>query len=960
MFDDIVEVKCALRELSFHMRRPKPWIEGLCVAGFHAEKGQILEHISSELVLSAEERRTLPYLALPDTNSQGLGDSTHCFRMRRDMETPLLSKVGGGAGAGAPPAAALAARASSSHSSRRSAAAANAARRWVYGYVFFRQSRDASLARGSFQKSCVLLSVHPFNQFFTRLIRIVGTLFFEHGDVLLESICETIKNCWPRPTAGARFNLPLMGTVLNVRLPWSSHALESPLATTTSSSSAHSGGLISSSDAGGEAPSASSSSASDEGGEQQRAAPFAGKTALAVAAVAAGARARAGAGAMAPAPPPLPPVVSPAVKAAQQLLASGDIVQSEFDAIVAADTKVRAAQTPRSSASSSSSAQKRRLTTPSSTGVRSVAESSAARRSDAGADAAGAADALGSAAGSAMNSSRGRVVDASPEKDLSLNETFRSRDLQARGLFTDVPLFAVLPSELMSCLWHVWQVVLLGEPLIILGATPNEVSSACLAVVSLISPLVYSSDFRPYFTLYDHDFKEVEAAHKLASAALRFRSGSSGGGGGLSAGSPRGGTPRGTPAPSSPRGGRGSSSGRKSGSSTPSGRTHRPRVPGMILGVTNPMILKVLSHWPNVLYVGGGGNSSVKGMPGMSAGRGHSPRAAKILTGRLRRESQTASLTDDGVLGDAELAAGPQMLTRSASLLSPDPDVLRQLLRVPAESSHGRSRSSSGSGSGGGGAAQQLTLRFGGECAFADADEGGVTPAIAINSAVLRQHFHRLTLQLLSVFERYFSMRPVATGAQAAAGHACGGAIVHPYSDPKDCFERFNENDFLKSIRAASVPVSFRQCGVTSTQQWSRLCKRFLHSPNFKPWFMGRRKEGLRAFDALKRALRLSMTGEDFVAQIGAAQNEHGFEVCLRIQKAMRPELARIRFTPPRPDGSHEDVEAAELLECERLVVSMRDHLVALWTTLPPEIQQSIDLHPTALPPWLEAQQRSR
>jgi hypothetical protein len=86
------------------------------------------------------------------------------------------------------------------------------------------------------------------------------------------------------------------------------------------------------------------------------------------------------------------------------------------------------------------------------------------------------------------------------------------------------------------------------------------------------------------------------------------------------------------------------------------------------------------------------------------------------------------------------------------------------------------------------------------------------------------------------------------------------------------------------------------------------------------------------------------MTGEDFVAQIGAAQNEHGFEVCLRIQKAMRPELARIRFTPPRPDGSHEDVEAAELLECERLVVSMRDHLVALWTTLPPEIQQSINL----------------
>lgn len=224
-----------------------------------------------------------------------------------------------------------------------------------------------------------------------------------------------------------------------------------------------------------------------------------------------------------------------------------------------------------------------------------------------------------------------------------------------------------------------------------------------------------------------------------------------------------------------------------------------------------------------------------------------------------------------------------------------------------------------------------------------------MTPAIAINSAVLRQHFHRLTLQLLAPFQEYFEMRPEAKGAQAATT-IVGGAVVHPYSDAKDCFARFNEASFLQNIlKVGNVPVLFRQCAVHTPQQWVKLLKRFLHSPNFKPWFMARRKEGLRAFDTLKTALRLSVTPADFLAQMSTQVAPFRFEVCLRIQKALRPELARVRAEAPPPG-----VKNAVLNPSEHLVVAMRGHLRALRATLPADVRQSLDLGSTAPPAWLE------
>uniref|UniRef100_A0A8D0CJS6 DENN/MADD domain containing 6Aa n=1 Tax=Scleropages formosus TaxID=113540 RepID=A0A8D0CJS6_SCLFO len=111
----------------------------------------------------------------------------------------------------------------------------------------------------------------------------------------------------------------------------------------------------------------------------------------------------------------------------------------------------------------------------------------------------------------------------------------------------------VLPSihevDLFRCFspvfFHIqmlWELVLLGEALVVMAPSPAESSDTVLALVSCISPLRYCSDFRPYFTIHDSEFKEYTT------------------------------------------------------------RTQAP--PSVILGVTNPFFAKTLQHWPHIIRIG--------------------------------------------------------------------------------------------------------------------------------------------------------------------------------------------------------------------------------------------------------------------------------------------------------------------------------------------------------------------
>uniref|UniRef100_A0A8C7AHB9 DENN domain containing 6B n=1 Tax=Neovison vison TaxID=452646 RepID=A0A8C7AHB9_NEOVI len=87
-----------------------------------------------------------------------------------------------------------------------------------------------------------------------------------------------------------------------------------------------------------------------------------------------------------------------------------------------------------------------------------------------------------------------------------------------------------------------WELMLLGEPLVVLAPSPAMSSELVLALISCLQPLKFCCDYRPYFTIHDSEFKEFTT------------------------------------------------------------RTQAP--PNVVLGVTNPFFIKTLQHWPHILRVG--------------------------------------------------------------------------------------------------------------------------------------------------------------------------------------------------------------------------------------------------------------------------------------------------------------------------------------------------------------------
>ncbi|CAI4227786.1 unnamed protein product [Auanema sp. JU1783] len=86
-----------------------------------------------------------------------------------------------------------------------------------------------------------------------------------------------------------------------------------------------------------------------------------------------------------------------------------------------------------------------------------------------------------------------------------------------------------------------WELIMIGEPLLIIANNPAICSSTVQALVSLIAPLKNINDYRPYFTIHDSEFKEYSAKNRAP--------------------------------------------------------------PKVFLGVTNPLFTKALDHWPHILKI---------------------------------------------------------------------------------------------------------------------------------------------------------------------------------------------------------------------------------------------------------------------------------------------------------------------------------------------------------------------
>ncbi|KAL9649368.1 hypothetical protein ABK040_016195 [Willaertia magna] len=68
-----------------------------------------------------------------------------------------------------------------------------------------------------------------------------------------------------------------------------------------------------------------------------------------------------------------------------------------------------------------------------------------------------------------------------------------------------------------------WELVLTGEPLLILSPTPTQCCVSIFSLVSLIAPIPYGGDIRPYFTVHNQDFKyfsQMGGHHGFTSAMI--------------------------------------------------------------------------------------------------------------------------------------------------------------------------------------------------------------------------------------------------------------------------------------------------------------------------------------------------------------------------------------------------------------------------------------------------------
>lgn len=80
------------------------------------------------------------------------------------------------------------------------------------------------------------------------------------------------------------------------------------------------------------------------------------------------------------------------------------------------------------------------------------------------------------------------------------------------GFFQSLPLYTAF-GNFSAYLWHLWELAITGEPILIYAHDQEQCSMAVLSLVGLIYPVTYCGDYRPFFTIYDQDYKEIVNMH---------------------------------------------------------------------------------------------------------------------------------------------------------------------------------------------------------------------------------------------------------------------------------------------------------------------------------------------------------------------------------------------------------------------------------------------------------------
>jgi len=115
--------------------------------------------------------------------------------------------------------------------------------------------------------------------------------------------------------------------------------------------------------------------------------------------------------------------------------------------------------------------------------------------------------------------------------------------IQERGLFQDINLFSIFKFDKINLLYKLWELVMTNQPLLVISDAPSDCSETVFGLISLISPLDFNGDYKPYFTIYDPAYRVYQEQYE------------------------------------------------------------RKVISNAILGVTNPLFLKTFKSFPNILHL---------------------------------------------------------------------------------------------------------------------------------------------------------------------------------------------------------------------------------------------------------------------------------------------------------------------------------------------------------------------
>ena len=398
---------------------------------------------------------------------------------------------------------------------------------------------------------------------------------------------------------------------------------------------------------------------------------------------------------------------------------------------------------------------------------------------------------------------------------------------------------------MLDHLWTLWELVLLGEPVVVIGRSQCVVSECVWWLTQLTKPVPFCGDYRPYFTIQNSDYGHFVKFFMNNEVPLR---------------------------PSTSKQNIGASVSPNTTPIQPSGNEQH----FVIVGVTNPFFINAFENWPHVLRVGGTSKSTSESSGDIS----EKPRGSSSPSSTIFNRSPKSSPLDmspglstthkpfiakDSKLIKALLAAYDEGTAQSMAKKSKVPEFTEsfQAFFSPASASSGASASD-----------------------MVDKTLNRISRRVSVSkqsrrykgyvlNEILRRHFVDLTEHFLAPFNRFFStliptnpaIPPIPASATVLQYAGKAFRYVPPPSVSSFKIKAFDTNQFMKQLiehgppskilfrgvgslssRTDSLSSSLKNTlgtskslGKKSTPHWAQFYSRFLESPGMAGWLKERK-----------------------------------------------------------------------------------------------------------------------